>query len=70
MNITHFTDDRIAEVRSGRSPLTPEERAFLLEDTPRFEECDEKPEVLAAMSDRELMGFAYGCWADYVSGQL
>lgn len=65
MNAAHFTDERIAEVEAG-APLTPEERAFLLEDTPRFEECDkETAAALPGMDDKTLMRTAYWVWVDY-----
>lgn len=66
MNKLDFTDDRIDDILSGRSPLTEDERAYLLEDTPRFEECHYKADELAGMSDADLMGAAYSVWADYV----
>ena len=59
-----FEDERIWAVQAG-APLTPEERAFLLEDTPRFEECTYSAEELAAMTDAALMSAAYSAWADY-----
>lgn len=61
-----FSDERIDEVRSGAT-LTPEERAFLIDDTPRFEECDKSEADLSAMNDCELMNTAYRVWAEYVS---
>lgn len=70
MKIRDFTDDRISEVRSGHSPLTAEEREFLIRDTPTFEECSESEEDLSEMSDADLMSAAYGVWADYVSSQF
>ena len=60
-----FEDWRIDEVRVG-APLTAEERMFLVEDTPRFEECTNTEADLLAMSDAELMSTAYNVWADYV----
>lgn len=65
MKADHFTDERIDDIRSGHSPLTAEERAFLLEDTPGFEECGYTGAELAAMTDAALMSAAYGVWADY-----
>lgn len=62
-----FTDDRIDDIRSGRSPMTTEERAYLIEDTPRFEECSDTAEDLAKLSDPDLMSAAYRVWADYCS---
>ena len=59
-----FTDERIDEVRSGE-PLTDEERAFLIEDTPRFEECSRSSEELAALNDADLMTAATWVWMDY-----
>lgn len=59
-----FEDDRIWAVQAG-APLTTDERAFLLDDTPRFEECTSTREELEAMTDAELMNTAYAAWADY-----
>lgn len=67
MRISDFTDERISEVRSGHSPLTKEEREFLVRDTPTFEECAESAADLAKMTDADLMAAAYGVWADYAS---
>ncbi len=59
-----FQDDRIWAVQAGAA-LTPDERAFLLEDTPKFEECSYSRGELAAMTDANLMSAAYSAWADY-----
>ena len=59
-----FTDERIDEVRAG-APLTADERVWLLDDTPRFEECDLTREELAAMDDSQLMETALWVWTDY-----
>lgn len=59
-----FQDDRIWAVQAGAA-LTPDERAFLLEDTPKFEECSYSRDELAAMTDANLMSAAYSAWADY-----
>lgn len=67
MDKPEFSDERIDDVRSGRSPLSAEERAYLIEDTPRFEECSETSDDLAKLSDPDLMSAAYTVWADYVS---
>jgi hypothetical protein len=67
MRISDFTDERISEVRSGRSPLTQDERDFLIRDTPTFEECAETAADLAQMTDADLIATAYGVWADYAS---
>jgi hypothetical protein len=64
MNAAHFTDARIAEIDAG-TPLTHEERTFLLEDTPRMEECSYTAEELREMNDKDLMNAAYSAWADY-----
>ena len=64
MNAAHFSDDRIAEIDAG-APLTTEERTFLLEDTPRMEECNYTAEELSGMNDKDLMSAAYWAWADY-----
>lgn len=66
MKHEHFTDERIDDIRSGCMPLTPEERIFLILDTPRHEECELTEAELAAMSDADLMSAAYSVWADYV----
>ena len=64
MNLEHFNDERIQAVLSG-SPLTAQEREFLIEDTPHFEECLRTKDELIAMSDSNLMQTAYAVWADY-----
>lgn len=64
---SHFTDQRINEILEG-SPLTAEERTFLIEDTPNFEECSkETAGALTTMDDKTLMQTAYYIWADYCS---
>ena len=65
MKASDFTDERIDDIRSGRTSLTEAERFFLIEDTPRFEECGYTEAELKAMSDGALMSAAYGVWADY-----
>ena len=45
--------------------MTAEERAFLIEDTPRLEECGHTGAALALMSDAALMDAAYSAWVDY-----
>lgn len=64
MDIMAFNDARIDAVRSG-APLTPEERAWLLDDVPRFEECTRTQEELVAMNDATLMTYAVSVWTDY-----
>ena len=65
MKIDHFTDERIGQIYDG-TPLTSEERAFLIEDTANFEECDkETAEQLPWLSDIDLMRRCYRVWADY-----
>lgn len=66
MTVTDFTDDRIFAVMLGASELTAEERAFLISDTVRFEECTSTEDELASLADPQLMSAAYGVWADYV----
>lgn len=67
IQVDHFTDARIAEIYAG-APLTIQERAFLIVDTPTFEEAQHLLEKeLAKMDDVELMRTAHGVWADYVS---
>lgn len=65
MTHRHFTDSRINEVISLSLPLTDSEREFLLEDTPRFEECVYSNEELSIMNDAQLMKAAYNTWSDY-----
>ncbi|WP_234053668.1 MULTISPECIES: hypothetical protein [unclassified Xanthobacter] len=67
MQISHFTDERIAEITGQQSPMTAEERSFLIANTPTFEECAETADELSAMGDVELMRTAYSVWADYAS---
>jgi len=69
VDILHFDDKRIAEVESGDIPLTTEERAFLIRDTPTFEECDRTSDELSFLDDIGLMRAAYCVWADYASTQ-
>lgn len=59
-----FDDARIDAVRMG-APLTPEERAYLIEDTPTYEECTRTCDELAAMSDADLMTTAMWVWVDF-----
>lgn len=66
MNHADFTDERIAEVLEG-SPLTSEEREFLVTDTPTFEECQPEREAdLRLLDDAALMRRCHSVWADYV----
>ena len=65
MQYEHFTDERIDNIRSGGALMTAEERAFLIEDTPRLEECGHTGAALALMSDAALMDVAYSAWVDY-----
>jgi hypothetical protein len=69
MTYTDFTEERQDEIRTS-GKMTAEERAWLLEDTPRFEECDWTRVELEAMPDAELMRAAYSTWADYVRGPI
>lgn len=69
MKYTDFTDERIEEILGG-APMTVAERAFLVGDTPRFEESSMRPEDVARLSDAELMRYARGVWCDYAQGQI
>lgn len=70
MNIASFTDERIDAILRG-SPLTAEEREFLVTDTPSFEECQpEKEADLRALDDAALMRRCYSVWSDYASTQV
>lgn len=64
INVMHFTDARIEEVYAG-SPLTADERYFLVHDTGSFEDCPFSGTELAGKSDKDLMRAAYNTWADY-----
>jgi hypothetical protein len=70
INITHFDEVRIDQITSGAVPMTVRERAFLVSDTARFEECCHSVDQLGAMTDKDLMNVAYGVWAEYASGQV
>jgi hypothetical protein len=64
------TDFDVEAVLAGK-PLTVEERAYLIESTPRFEEgMHLTSEGLSKLSDAELMREAYHVWADYASTQI
>ena len=65
MKVT-FEDWRIEEVQLG-SPLTHEEREYLVTNTPLFEECDQTEEELRALADPELMSTCYRVWSEYCS---
>lgn len=60
IDIMHFTPQRTAAIYLGE-PLTDEERAYLLDDTPTFEECSHSKEELAAMNDADLMQRDWAC---------
>ncbi len=68
MKLTHFTIVRIASVMDGSTPLTDEEREFLVEDTATFDECIFTSEELASLADRPLMNIARDVWAKYATG--
>jgi hypothetical protein len=67
MSIGHFTDERIAQIQAGEGVLSTAEREFLVNDTPRFEECGYTAAELERESDSDLMRIAYETWADYAS---
>ena len=60
----NFDDDRINRIMAGGAMADPE-RGFLIKNIPKFEECQNTTEELAAMSDQDLMRTAYGVWRDY-----
>lgn len=64
MNSADFSDERIANILAGQ-PMTQAERDFLLNDTPRFEECTHTRYELEKFNDAELMDVAYWVWVDY-----
>lgn len=65
-----YTDFDWESIVAGSLALTPEQRAFLIRDTPNFEEgMHLTSEGLAQLSDAELMREAYNVWADYASTQ-
>jgi hypothetical protein len=61
----HFTDATIDELREGKRPMSKQERAYLLETVPNFEECTHTREELAEMDDANLMTTAMWVWVDY-----
>ena len=65
MNSSYFTNEHIESIRSGRTPLTTEEREFLLEDTPLQQECYYTSEQLGELSDQELITAANAAWPNY-----
>jgi hypothetical protein len=66
-----YTDFDVDAVTQGHKTLTPEEREFLIHDTPTFEEgMHLTPEELAKLSDADLMREAYSVWADYARSQM
>jgi len=70
MKYTDFTDQMIADIVAGRRALTEDERAFLLSDTPHFEECSKDTAAeLPTMSDADLIRTAFNVWAEYAQGQ-
>jgi len=65
-----YTDFDVEAVLAGKR-LTPEEREFLITDTPRFEEgMHLTSEALAQLGDADLMREAYNVWADYARSQI
>lgn len=65
-----YTDFNVQAVIDGK-PLTDDERAFLIRDTPRFEEgMHLTEEFLSGLTDVDLMREAYSVWADYASTQI
>jgi hypothetical protein len=64
MSAAHFTERRLAEIYGG-SALTADERAFLLADTPNFEESHASRATLASMSDIDLLREARRAWLDW-----
>lgn len=64
-----FTDERIADVREGRAHLTDEEREFLVQDTPCFEECDRTEAEMRVLPDSDIMEVAFWVWHEYAQTQ-
>lgn len=65
MRITDFTDDIIQAIYCGDRVLTADERSFLIQDTPHFEECPWMRDALERMDDKELMRTACATWAEH-----
>jgi hypothetical protein len=66
-----YTDFDVPAIEAGTRKLTDEEREFLIQDTPRFEEgMHLTTDELRVMSDPELIRTAYTVWADYASTQV
>ena len=70
MRIGDFKDKHIFAVMAGNESLTPDEREFLVTDTPGFEESNHSEAEYRAMSDRDLMRAVYWTWSDYAKGQV
>ncbi len=51
-------------------PLTPDQRAEIIEYTDRFEENSYSREELAVMDDEGIVAAAYSAMADYARGQM
>lgn len=60
----------VPAIQSGTRKLTDEEREFLIQDTPRFEEgMHLTTDELRVLSDADLIREACHVWADYAQGQ-
>ena len=70
LSVLSFDSKRMEAITTGVVPMTASERAFLIVDTARFEECQESTQQLAEMNDSDLMSTAYATWAEYASGQV
>jgi len=64
MDTSHF-DSIFEEIIDGRRKLTPEEREFLVSDTPTFEESLSDERDLREMDDSTLMKEYYQTWVEY-----
>lgn len=51
-------------------PLTPEQRAEVIDFARTFEECGDSREELEAMDDAGIVSAAYSAMADYARGQM
>lgn len=69
-NIAARIEELACEGFSEGETLTILERAEIVAFTFHFEECDDSREVLASLSDKDLIDKSYRVMAEYASGQI
>jgi hypothetical protein len=67
-NTFRFTDERVDEIKRANS-MTKDERDYLLEYLPTFEECSHKRVDLETFNDHDLIQHAVWIWTDYCRNQ-